>query len=525
MRFFVLAFIFTTALQVPAQARAQQCAQEFDIKNQILKLARDVLKTTARGCEVTTPTEFQSLHGGLSPLWAQDQVGADLAKQFMIDYEKRGGTLANAKIADIDEGFKGEQRAKIKGPLPPTGKEEKAFETHGTQVLNLIGGRGPWGVGYKNEITAYSYNQGLKPAVLAAQNSDVNLVNLEMHALNESTRGTSSPQDRQAKDFRELIPELAKTKIVIAAAGNLHDEDGHIRREDPALKELIIVGSTNEAGFVSDFSESSPDVTILAPADRYLLSPASKAKTQFGQTSGATPIVTGALSNVLNFLPDLTTQEARELLAKTATYLPSLETTKDNGAGLLNAFKLARVAERLKSQGFPANRARLLADPSLFDFQKEAAEELARAKRKLAAKQTSCGQLQEAVRALRKSFLLEANPENSALLASILLASRTPGDAQLYALRSKEALDREVVRARLTSGDPQSESKILNEKISPALLRYNDEGKLVTAPNRAPQVRPQNTFAIDRLSSELLRSQRRCSSGSSIVTNADELCD
>ena len=115
-------------------------------------------------------------------------------------------------------------------------------------------------------------------------------------------------------------------------------------------KKAIIVGSGSTFGGVSQFSQEQ--VSILAPSDYYLTSTLRGERNSFGGTSGATPLVSGTLIGfILLSGYYLNVEEAITLLQKTAIpVLPSLSPFKENGSGLLNSYKIIRIAKRLKEE-------------------------------------------------------------------------------------------------------------------------------------------------------------------------------
>ena len=118
--------------------------------------------------------------------------------------------------------------------------------------------------------------------------------------------------------------------------------------------DVILVGSFSPRGFVSNFSQSGKEISILAPSDKWLTSAGEDGEyTVFGGTSGAAPLVTGSLAGfewLSGYHP--TAKEAKVLLEKTAlpTLHSSFEKPRINGAGLLNTYKLGEVAKRLKEK-------------------------------------------------------------------------------------------------------------------------------------------------------------------------------
>ncbi|RYZ67800.1 MAG: hypothetical protein EOP05_17250 [Proteobacteria bacterium] len=123
--------------------------------------------------------------------------------------------------------------------------------------------------------------------------------------------------------------------------------------------DAILTGVISSSGLVAPFSSEGADVTILSPSESF--------------TSQAQPLTAGSLVNVMAMLPGITPRELKQILVATA--LHSANTPKSNGVGVLNSYRMVKVADRLQ-HGWPNNRA-TLATKELFDFRQEAAEILA----------------------------------------------------------------------------------------------------------------------------------------------------
>ena len=145
---------------------------------------------------------------------------------------------------------------------------------------------------------------------------------------------------------------LSPPSVIVTSAGNSHPdplspEKVRISRNINA----IIVGSMTWDGRRSHFSQTHEEVHIMAPAD-YDQSSADEEgnRMRFGGTSGAAPLVTGSLAGfewLSGYHP--TAEEAKLLLEKTA--IPTINANKVpqlSGVGMVNAYKLGMVGERLK---------------------------------------------------------------------------------------------------------------------------------------------------------------------------------
>ena len=120
---------------------------------------------------------------------------------------------------------------------------------------------------------------------------------------------------------------------------------------------MLLVGSTDPDGFVSDFSNSNNYVVVTAPSSnmRYLAYN-GYGKGFFGGTSGAAPLVSGVLADVRSILPELTRTVAVALLQSTAIKTATNEVSDLNGAGVVNHYKMIRVALRLAADGYNGDK-------------------------------------------------------------------------------------------------------------------------------------------------------------------------
>jgi hypothetical protein len=366
------------------------------------------------GCElVETDGRSPLLEGTLSPLWAQEIIGADLAREAL-----RGlPGSADVPVGIIDAGFDCEY---VRGRTAPninrkwqmlknerTSRDTKEDSEHGTAVANLINSPSAVGTGERAVIAAVARGRkslGEEAKEIAA--SGVRLVNLSLR-----TESTS--------EFAKSIQTLASHSILVKAAGNTYTPDNGGSSDEGqqllANTGVIVVGSINPLGWISSSSSEHEAVTVLAPSDHFLASEDSRGRSTFGGTSGAAPLLVGALSNALSILPDLTTEEARTLILRTAQpTMNARDPSHRNGAGTLNALKLVEAAKALKGKGWPKDREKLIGEASTYEFSALAASTLAEAQ--AGFRKPGCGDKKLAFKALRKAFLLDPNENTRAAL-------------------------------------------------------------------------------------------------------------
>ena len=223
-------------------------------------------------------------------------------------------------------------------------------------------------------------------------------------------------------DYRGL-KALSPPSVIITAAGNKYYSELVHPLKSEASKDfnLIIVGSLKPDGTKSKFSQEGEEVHIAAPSN-YEISSATNSGNyrRFGGTSGATPLVTGALAGfewLAGYHP--TAKESKILLEKTAIKTPiSNQKPKKSGVGMLNSYKLAMVGKELKRlcgkniSCFKKN----IQNPAIYKFPEDPGlkEEVLRAfpecHRQCGGTEKSCYDKAAVLKKLRKAAFL--NPSN-----------------------------------------------------------------------------------------------------------------
>ena len=239
--------------------------------------------------------------------------------------------------------------------------------------------------------------------------------------------------------LKEMIQELTKSSLVVAAAGNKYPNGSS--RDNSNNLDVIFVGNINQHGIVDHSSDESLNISIVAPAgsSKQMTYNTNGYDPYWGGTSGATPLVAGALADVTSVLGEITFQEAKRLLEKTA--LPtsnSLQKPQRNGPGMLNTFKLIKVALRLKEKGWPENRAALLNDNSIFDFMEHASQLRNEAEELL--KSDDCNKKKQGLKNLRRSHLLSSDQSTANILAGLYEKLGYVQNAQFYKNFNREEL-------------------------------------------------------------------------------------
>jgi hypothetical protein len=238
-----------------------------------------------------------------------------------------------------------------------------------------------------------------------------------------------------------------KNIILIRGAGNSFPDYKESIQGNP--KNSILVGSLSPYGIPSFYSNDAPEgvFQVFAPSDNSIYSSYEDKPYKFGGTSGAQPLVCGATANVLSLLPGISANEIMELIKQSAVKLPSISEQKHNSQGMINAYKLAKMAERL-AMDWPRNRATIFSDGSLSNFKQEVTPLIQEAKKY--QPYTNVCQRRSALALLRRAFLLEPNPEVAQTIAQIYRNAGLHRMATFYA--NYKTLDLKALEAMYRDG-------------------------------------------------------------------------
>ena len=293
-------------------------------------------------CELL-PVQYQLKDGKLTDYWAQEMVGVDLLRE------------------EIEKAM----------PLPKDKFLIAVFDTpesyHDIHVQNIISHKGPQAVlpplnsphlqlfkvkspsQYTDEVVSLTTKN------VVENGEEVESIVEKLIPGKLPSFINNSMQWKSSQTIYTAMSRISPPSILIMSSDNHHpDSVDPIKSNFSKNFDGILVGSLSPQGTVSHFSQEGEEVHILAPSDDYITSAHDDdSYTQFGGTSGATPLVTGSLAGfewLSGYHP--TAQEAKLLLEKTAvpTVHSVFEDPQKNGVGMLNAYKLGRVAQRLKDK-------------------------------------------------------------------------------------------------------------------------------------------------------------------------------
>lgn len=263
------------------------------------------------------PPERASLQGALSPwyadeMWHLDMIGAETA------YEM-GAAGEGVRVAVIDSGANRhpdlEDRMEAGWNYLSNSTVTGDSNGHGTAVCGLIAGGGESGmVGTApkaNLIPLKCFEGTTTQSSLvceaiwdAVDHFDCDVINLSVGIRSESIA------------LREAVDHAVENGVIlVAAVGN-----GGTRTEyyPAAYEEVIGVGEVDSAGLVYKGSNHNGSVLLTAPGAEVISLDRLGGYGTFTGCSFATPMVTGAVADLLSLEPDLTMEEVSAILSESA---------------------------------------------------------------------------------------------------------------------------------------------------------------------------------------------------------------
>lgn len=460
--------------------------------------------------------------GKLTAYWAQEAIGAPEGHRFMARlahehfpfhqprigiYAEKGSLIEGVlsdRIGDELKTYIAEQLAERQRYLQDnhqfwyTADYAKGIELwrqrakgndHELAVINLLLGQPPVGISRQGMIVAevevvyHDLDQGTSIQLLGAPTGNLELINYSSFFSRVETL--------------YAIAQLAKQDKVlhVMSAGNDYPHTlatNDSKQLSTIADNLITVGSCSPAGCVSRFSRAGNHLTIVAPSDHFIQT-AHRDPEQpvtFAGTSGATPLVSGALADVLSILPALTTKEAQQLLRKTA--IPTTLNDEDGG-GVLNYYKLLRVAYRIKqlTDRDSSIRQQLIDDDTTYDFRVEALAKLQQAEQS----QDHGNYLS----ALRETFFLDPhNNEVRDKLSKFYWQTGYHAQALFYSIPDEGLLEERAIKTeldyrRLLASVAQVEVLTDNESFSPTFRQ------LLTFAIEHPEMKIMLTMLLEKI--------------------------
>ena len=251
------------------------------------------------------------------------------------------------------------------------------------------------------------------------------------------------------KHFSSSLQETTSLKSLITLFLPL------VALEQGGKAKIIPVGAINPDGTVSEYSVADSSVVVTAPGE-HVFSFDGKEEMLFYRTSAAAPAVSGVLADIRSILPQLTQNNAVQLLESTAIKTVTNTMSELNGAGVVNHYQMVRVALRLAEEGYDGE---LMPDnlDAYLDFNAEVANLI-----------DTSEDATEFFLNLRRAFFLDPNNDDIRIqLASAYRQMGLISQATFYDLPSKAVQLRQVI-AKLNSRAYLVE-ETLKKRFSPPL--------------------------------------------------------
>lgn len=206
-------------------------------------------------------------------------------------------------------------------------KQENEVSTHGNSVAGVIANNNERHLGIANESEIYSVevlDKNVKGNIVSitsglewAINNDIDIVNLSI-----SLPNTNSALDKIMKKAEE------NDMIIVTPVGN-----NEYVNALASYKNVVTVGSTNNKGILSEFSNSSKYIDITAPGENIYTTSIGSEYHHISGTSLSTAFVSVAIATLKsNSLDEKNTDIVKKVLKNTT----NIKGKKEYGKGLLN---------------------------------------------------------------------------------------------------------------------------------------------------------------------------------------------
>ena len=329
--------------------------------------------------------------GRLPRFWGQEVVFTPEAHRWLAQLKQEGYAFYEPSIGAWDNfSVKGESvtyEALRDVSITRVGRELReeleahtstaSLDKHGRDVLHLAIGAPPFGVSVFGRLN-FMIND-----VHDVDNSDHESV-LTFFGATPDLLNISLSTGIAARELRAALSD--RTTIAIAADNNPFVQTDLVPL---ASRTPIVVGASNPRGEISIYS-SSTEVNIYAPGEHLSLDSEVRQGTSY-----AAPMVTGALADMFAILPPnaiasfedelittldtkatISLSEFRSLLVHMLqeTSTSTAMANSNTGGGVLNHYKLLRVAHRIAQQVGNSDQSveQLIEDSHMYDFSAEA---------------------------------------------------------------------------------------------------------------------------------------------------------
>ncbi|MEV0380470.1 type VII secretion-associated serine protease mycosin [Nonomuraea sp. NPDC050643] len=217
-----------------------------------------------------------------------------------------------------------------------TGTDLRDCVGHGTAVAGIIAGRDltsrgvpVMGVAPAARILSIKQTEGQSGDVRRLADGIRRAADLGAQVINVSVQAHDAPPLKAAVAYAQ-----AKDVVIVAAAGNVKQDDGAVTPAYPAeYPGVVAVGSASPDGKKSDFSNGATRISVTAPGAGVTSAwTGGGYRTGLDGTSFAAPFVSGVAALVRARHPDLDLWEVKRRLERTAEGGGAAGT----GAGLVN---------------------------------------------------------------------------------------------------------------------------------------------------------------------------------------------
>ena len=436
-----------------------------------------------RACGLAS-ANFDLQEGHLSDYWAQELIGADLLKEYIKtkNYSIRDNFIAVFDSSSEDHNVKVKSLISDKGfhsVLPVMASNSISFfQTNSDELYSEVSSK------IIDDLRFQSFNY----------NSNNNKNYNEFLAKYLPAYINNSMSWSVSSELYQSIKSLKTYPLIVVASGNSFPHSLNVvkaRAEREGI--ILLVGSLSSNGLVSNFSQRGSELTILAPSGESIISVDGQGGyNRFGGTSAATPLVTASLAS-FEILSDYhpSREEAKLLLEKTAipTIYSRFESPRQNGAGLLNSYKLGKVASRLNKKCSTQRDFELcmseeirkdenyifdIKQSDLFNQLKESFP-VCVGEQSVFLNENQCSDMENTFRALRKAVLLE--PENVELWGILSCVYEQAGFlANAEALKNLSLDSKSESLAVLT--ELSKEGSVLDVESSIQTLKNIDKSRL-----------------------------------------------
>lgn len=255
---------------------------------------------------------------------------------------------AGITVAVVDTGVDGKQPF-LQGAVlpgidvknPGGGAANSDCDGHGTFVAGIIAGRPLPGFGFAG-VAPDAMILPVRQANSTTDGNETTLANGIRAAVNAGAQviNVSIVTAQPAQDLARAVQyALARDAVIVAAAGNDFNQGNGVQY--PAgFPGVLAVGAVDSTGQRASFSETGPDIAIVAPGAN-LLGPGAGGPglvTATGGTSFATPYVAGVAALVRSYYPRLTAAQVIRRIEATADHPPGALPDPQLGWGEVNPY-------------------------------------------------------------------------------------------------------------------------------------------------------------------------------------------